>query len=219
MNTLTSSHSAPVAAQKPANVPVIRTNAPSREAIAARAALDEIGKLTLREQADAARVVVEIGGVRTYWSRGLAEVPPYIQLTKDSEHRLLVWNGANSAVHLFSRTENERRFTPLQVITTHAAIFAHLPRYAFVPGQGEHRASFAQLVSLRSLLDLDPTSPIADLHIASATRVIGSVVLEPFLKRVFGADAHPDPEVGAGIGAMVFSASSTEKKSTATRVI
>jgi hypothetical protein len=111
----------------------------------------------------------------------------------------------------------EALVSKIRVITKHSAIFAHLPGYAFVPGRGEHRASFAQLVSLRILLDLDPASPIADLHIASATRVIGSIVLEPFLKRVFGSDAHPD--VGAGDGAMVSSAFSTATNSTGTRVI
>lgn len=207
MNTLSSPQSAPVAAPKPASNLVFRTNPLSREATAARAALHEISKLTLRQQSDAARIVVEIGGVKTYWSRGLAAVPPYIQLQRAGEDLLLVWNEGDFSLHVFRRAGDDRRFTRLQVVAKHSVIFSHLPRYAFVPGRTEHRASLAQLVALRSLLGLDPASPIADLHIASATRMIGAIVLEPFLARTFRAaddasfaeQSNPAPAAGAAL--------------------
>ena len=167
----------------------------SREAVAARQALHEIGKLSPGEQCDAARDVVEIGGVKTFWSRGLAAVPPFIQLSRGDEQLLLVWSEDDSSLHLFQRTSNDRHFERVQIVAKHSAIFSYLPRYAFVPGRCQHRASLAQLVTLRSLLGLHPSAPIPDLHIASATRLIGSVVLEPFLTRHFGAGANAGADI------------------------
>jgi hypothetical protein len=170
---------------------------------AARNALHELGKLSLLEQAAAARIMVEIGGVKTFWHRGLAPVPPYIQLVHDDEDILLVWNEADSSLHIFRRTDAEPRFTRVQVIAKHSQIFAQLPRYAFVPGRCQHLASLAQLVTLRNLLGLEPSTPIPDLHIASATRLIGSIVLEPLLTRLFGTGTGVRAD--AGVEAMIHS--------------
>lgn len=194
MNTSSSLATVPATASAPVGEIVfhsVHNIALSREASAARHALHELGKLTLHEQSDAARVMVEIGGVKTFWSRGLTPVPPFIQLNSANEQLLLVWNEDDSSLHVFRRVGKDRRFTRIQVIAKHSMIFASLPRYAFVPGRCQHTASLAQLVALRSMLGLSPSAPIPDLHVASATRIIGSIVIEPFLARTFcaGADA------------------------------
>ncbi len=160
----------------------------------ARSALSEIGQLTLREQAEHARVLVEIGGVKTWWHRALSDLPPFHLVEQpDGSRLLLVWRAEGPMLQVFHRGVGSTRYEPGPTITKHSAIFAELPRHAFVPGSPAQAATFKQLVALRSLLDLAPEAAIPTLHIASATRLIEAIVLEPVLGQLIRI--HP-----AGVG-------------------
>lgn len=173
--------------------------------IAARSALQELGKLGLLEQCEASRVEVDIGGVKTFWNRGLMTAHPFMQVERGEESILSVWNASDSTLHIFKRGVGTSYFERVETVTKHSAIFARLPRYAFVPGASAIPASFAQLVVLRKLLRLDPNAAIPDLHIASATRLIGLVVLEPVLDRLMAGRpelrAQPNAAQAAGAAA------------------
>lgn len=150
--------------------------------IAARAAFLEIGATGLLEQCENARVAVDIGGVRTFWNRGISQVPPFLPFDQGGESFLLVWHAENSTLRVFKRRPESRFFEPVETVTKHSAIFARLPRYAFKRGASAIPASPAQLVALRKILRLDPEAALPDLHIASAARLMTAVVLEPTVR-------------------------------------
>lgn len=177
--------SAPV---RPAPPPARLHLGPNQPVACARDALRAIGLLPLREQAERARVLVEIGGVKTYWRRALSDLPPF-HLTEepDGGRKLLVWRAENASLQVFQRDAGTMRYGLVASITKHSVIFAQLPRHAFGSASVEQPATFKQIVALRSLLRLTPEESIPALHIASASRLIDAIVAEPILRRLIRA--------------------------------
>jgi hypothetical protein len=183
------SASAPVCPTPPA-----RPHFGSNQAVArARDSLLAIGPLPLREQAEHARILVEIGGVKTYWRRALSDLPPF-HLTEqpDGARKLIVWRAEAATLQVFQRDAGTMRYGLLASITKHSAIFAQLPRYAFRSASVEQPVTFKQIVALRSLLRLTPEESIPALHIASASRLIEAIVAEPIVERLI-RDCPVDP--------------------------
>jgi hypothetical protein len=156
--------------------------------ISALQLIREMGKLSLHEQHAHLRIEVEIGGAKTLWDREFSAGFPYLQFNRDDTRLLLVWNAKRSALQLFKSWTAKAPFWPVEVITDPAAVFARLPREAFVPGTTAVPATFMQIVTLRKLLRLDPNAAIPDLHRAMASRIIAMIVTDPIVNRVM-ADA------------------------------
>lgn len=164
----------------------------------ARGALHEIGLLSLREQVEQARILIEIGGVKTWWHRPVSDLPPFhVVEQRDGSRMLLVWRAEVATLQIFFRPAGSTRYEPERILTKHSAIFAQLPRHAFVPGSFSQAATFKQMVALRSLLGLAPEAAIPALHIASATQLIEAVILEPVLAQMIRL--HP-ADTGAASG-------------------
>jgi hypothetical protein len=172
--------------------------------ISAMQLIRDMEKLSLHEQHAHLRIDVEIGGAKTLWDREFSAGFPYLQFNRDDTRLLLVWNAKRSALHMFKSWAAKAPFWPVEVITDPAAVFARLPREAFVPGTTAVPATFMQIVTLRKLLRLDPNAAIPDLHRAMASRIIAMIVTDPIVNRVMavvagqgGTATRPQLQAGA----------------------
>lgn len=162
----------------------------------ARAALADLQGVGLQAQAESSRVLVEIGGVKTYWNRPLGNLPPYCEVRIDVGQTLLVWRAEAAALDVFYRAATEARFTLARRETKHSRILKALPRHLFGPGKAEQPASFKQLVMLRTVLALDATAAIPDIHISAVTRLLNRVFVEPTLWALCAAHPAARGEIG-----------------------
>lgn len=154
---------------------------PTRVAI--RSAFNSVRVLDLEAQSSAVRQIVEIGGVKTHWSRPIhSELPPFRHIWAPDQQLLLVWREPELVI--FGRRAASSPYEWLRSVSQHARVFESLPPYMFKPAAKAQPASPRQLMTLRQLLRLDAAEAMPELHVGAAAALINGFVVEPALTRL-----------------------------------
>lgn len=124
------------------------------------------------------RTVVSIGGIPTYWSKGLgAETPIYVQHAIGAIKRIHVIDTASNSVAVYDRTANdtwERR----AILDRPEEIAASLPKRAINASGVVQPASPKQIATVRKLLEYPADRPMPLLSATAASRIMDRILTE-----------------------------------------
>jgi len=159
-----------------------------------RQELDRLQKLDPTKQIEGLRTAAEIGGVMTYWSKGLSKgTPAFLEHSTGPStgvKRVHIFLKEESAIAVYDRREKatwERR--ALLPLTDPERILSSIPKKALV---GESTASLAtpsQLAVVRKNLEMSLDEQLAPLAAAAVSRLIDRLTCERDLVELY-ADAR-----------------------------
>lgn len=130
------------------------------------------------EQTAGSRLPLEIGGVATFWSRGLSpHTPVFLQHTVSGVKRVHLLSADKCTVGVYDNATAqtwERR----ALLRTPEDIVASLPKKAFAAEPSTAPASPKQIGALRKMLELSPSIALPPLSSAAASRLIDRFTVE-----------------------------------------
>jgi hypothetical protein len=164
---------------------------PARQAqIEARQELQRISAIPdLLQQDRDSRVAITIGGVASWWSRGLSpDTPVFIQHAIGTIKRLHLIDPATTAVGVYDRMAKET-WERRAILEKPEAILASLPAKALSERAAGQPASARQVAVVSKLLEIPPDQPMPVLSAISAGRLLDRIVTEK-VAVALSADFH-----------------------------